>query len=108
MSCTHVTLLLPAASVIPTLSSLKAIESQALPTEPTKYVALQSIKETRPLPVLQRALTPAEQTQIVEACRQAAVVLGMDASAGSTSISLMGMVGPVRKVRPPFVQPVLL
>lgn len=107
---------------MPTLSSLKAIESQALRTarhhdvekmamhhtEPTKYVALQSIKETRPLPVLPRALTLAEQTQIVEACRQAAVVLGMDASSGSTSISLMGMVGPVRKVRPPFVQPVLL
>lgn len=52
------------------------------------------------MPLLQRALSQAKEAKVLEACRQAAVLVDMDMLPDSTGISVMGMAGRVRKVSP--------
>ena len=58
---------------------------------------LQTTKEESTLSVFPRALSQTEQSKVLEACNLAAVVVDKDMS---TSISLLGMTGRVRKVSP--------
>lgn len=71
--------------------------------EPITGVTLQSLKETSEVLVFPRVLSQAEQAKVLEACRQAAVLVDLDMLPGSTSISLMGVAGRVSKVSP-FMQ----
>ncbi|KAL3130378.1 poly ADP-ribose polymerase [Trebouxia sp. C0009 RCD-2024] len=58
---------------------------------------LTSLKETSEVLVFPRVLSQAEQAKVLEACRQAAVLVDLDMLPGSTSISLMGVAGRVSK-----------
>lgn len=60
---------------------------------------LQSLKETRILPIVQRVLSLAEEGKILEACSQA-VLVDMDMLSGSTSITVTGLAERVHKVSP--------
>ena len=61
-------------------------------------MVLQTLKETRVLPVFLRDLSQAEQAKVAEACKQANVVLDIDMSLGYPTISFLGIVDRVCKV----------